>query len=135
MTISVSITYTDWTRVNSQITGSVSNFGERDVYLQDSASKPLSSVEDGIPIRPGDTMPFSTSGDAKIWARSIIANSKVIVSSSLNAFKNDIDQHREIAKLDNDSQIIALLKAIAWILADQQDENLQHILNNVRNLQ
>jgi len=49
------------------------------------------------------------------------------------SFKPD-DIFKEMSALDKQEEMIMLLRAIAWLLADQQDENLTQILNNVRNI-
>ena len=130
MTNSVPIIHTDWTQVNLETSGSISNFGERDVYLRESLSKPSESLEDGFILLPGGNIPFAVANNLNVWARSKVANSKVLVSSGINRFEqtNDYDEERNQEAL---KEIVRWLKVQSIILADMQNMCVDEILEDL----
>lgn len=85
MTLTVTVIVKDWTQVNSLSFGTVGNFGERDIHLREQPTKPSSNIEDGHILRPGENSRFSLTNNNNLWARSVIADSKVLVSTGIDA--------------------------------------------------
>ncbi len=117
MTLAVPVTFEDWTQVNSLLFGSVGNFGERDIHLREQSTKPLKTVEDGHILRPGENIRFSLTESVSLWARSIIAESEVLVSSGIEAAITNVEMGNLLNRLlinigSQNEQIINQLKLL-----------------------
>lgn len=132
MTLAVPILESDWTQVNVESFGTVGNFGERDVHLRELTSKPPSSVTDGHILRPGKNSRFSLSNGNKLWARSIIADSKVLVSTDIDAALTNIEMSLLLGSFlrnlnDTNEQIITQLKLLNLRVEEAFDTTLSEL--------
>lgn len=69
MTLKIAIPAGEWTQVNSDLVGTVSNFGERDIHLRESILEPSSDEVGGVVLRPSVPLPFSLASTFNLWAR------------------------------------------------------------------
>ena len=122
MTISVRIVHDGWTKVNFQSTGDICNFGERDIYLRESENLPNALIDDGFILRPGDDAPFSLELTINLWARSIIAPSKVLISSGISRLEAVHSAKNEQTQ-ETLSEIVKWIRVTATLLADMQGMN------------
>lgn len=134
MTLTVTIIVKDWTQVNSLSFGTVGNFGERDIHLREQPTKPSSNIEDGHILRPGENSRFSLSNNNNLWARAVIAPSKVLVSSGIDAHitseESNILVNRLLINFDSQNeQIINQLKLINLNLAEMGNNSFN--LNDI----
>lgn len=132
MTLTVTILESDWTQVNVGLFGTVSNFGERDIHLRELMSKPSSDVTDGHPLRPGDDSRFSLSNNNNLWARAVIADSKVLVSTGIDATLTNIEMSLLLDSLlrnlnDKNEQIITQLKLLNLRVEEAFDTSLNEL--------
>lgn len=127
MTVEVEILNTDWTKINSDLTGNVSNFSERDAYIRESESIPDSSLEDGFIIRPGDAIRFALNVGVSLWARSNIAPTKVLVSGGIG--KINTGSSEKITDGIKNSEIVPLLKAI--LMGIEIISNTENLIRNI----
>ena len=117
MTLAVPVLESDWTQVNVVLFGTVGNFGERDIFLREQLTKPSPNVTDGHILRPGENIRFSLTDELNLWARSVIAKSKVLVSAGVDApitsVESNILLNRLLLNLGSQNiQIIEQLKLL-----------------------
>ena len=91
MTLKIAIPAGEWTQVNSDLVGTVSNFGERDIHLRESVLEPSSDELGGVVLRPSVPLPFSLADTFNLWARPKPAdtpeqeNTNVFVATGINS--------------------------------------------------
>jgi len=100
MTLAITVLESDWTQVNSGLVGTVSNFGERDVQLLENITKPDVSIECGHVLRPGQDVPFSLAETDNLWARAVVADSKVLVSVGIDPIMDSVLRDKWIASFE-----------------------------------
>jgi hypothetical protein len=79
-TIDVKVFNNVWTEVQQGVSGLITNDSEDDIRIREAAVKPDVSVKKGHIIHPHQDITYGVEGTQKIFARSVRAESLLIVT-------------------------------------------------------
>jgi len=112
MTVRIPISTNGWTKINIGAIGTISNFGDRDILLQETTDKPETTITVGHKLRPGDLVRFSLTGTDAIWGRSVLRDSNVFLSTGIEPIMDSVLRDKWLASFETSPSETTELKVI-----------------------